>query len=309
MAVRSSCFSALLAVVALSGCGAAAGPKPLSVEEARQRQAQAAEVLDDFHDAAAKADLARYFSHLVDESVFLGTDATERWDKQRFFDYAKPHFERGKAWSFKAVRRALTLEGDVVYFDEDLGTGFGPARGSGVLALRGDRYVILQYNLAITVPNERFDLVREAAEEAAIVRGPALSPVGALAWLAGSWHGVSASGLTFEETLSSPADQMLGMSRASKEGRTVFSERLRLERKDGKLSYVAHPSGQAETVFTSTTEDAGLLVFENPNHDYPKRIRYERVGGELIVTIDDGAGGRSETFRLRPAIVARQLAK
>ncbi|HQY65026.1 MAG TPA: serine hydrolase domain-containing protein, partial [Polyangiaceae bacterium] len=38
--------------------------------------------------------------------------------------------------------------------------GLGPARGSGVLVREGGRYKILQYNLAITVPNERFASVK-----------------------------------------------------------------------------------------------------------------------------------------------------
>lgn len=129
-----------------------------------------ARVLDDWHDAAAHADEERYFGHLGDDAIFLGTDATERWDPRAFRAYAHPHFAKGKAWSFKAIRRAITVEpgGQIAWFDEDLDApNLGPARGSGVLRRRGAEWKISQYNLAITVPNERFDAVKRAAAGAA----------------------------------------------------------------------------------------------------------------------------------------------
>lgn len=37
-------------------------------------------MLDDWHQAAAVADEARYFGHFAPNGVFMSTDATERWD-------------------------------------------------------------------------------------------------------------------------------------------------------------------------------------------------------------------------------------
>ena len=92
-----------------------------------------AAVLDDFHDAAAKADEARYFGHFAADGGFLGTDATERWDVASFRAYAHPYFAKGKAWSFRGVRRHITVRDDTAWFEEDLETpNLGPARGSGV---------------------------------------------------------------------------------------------------------------------------------------------------------------------------------
>jgi hypothetical protein len=118
--------------------------------------------LDDFHDAAARADEERYFGHFAPDGVFLGTDATERWDVQAFRAYAHPHFAQGKAWSFRGVRRRIAVRGDFAWFEEDLETpNLGPARGSGVLVRAGGRWLIEQYVLSITVPNDRFKEVRE----------------------------------------------------------------------------------------------------------------------------------------------------
>lgn len=125
--------------------------------------------LDDFHDAAASSDEARYFAHFTDEGVFLGTDATERWDVAAFRAYAHPHFEAGRGWVMRATRRDVVVRGDVAWFDEDLETrNLGPARGSGVLERGADgTWRVAQYNLTITVPNERFTEVR------ALLAGPA----------------------------------------------------------------------------------------------------------------------------------------
>src|ERR1044071_7793793 len=81
-------------------------------------------VLDDWHDAAAKADEARYFAHMAEGAVFLGTDATERWTKDEFRAYAHPYFAKGKAWSFTPKTRHVTLGGDgaTAWFDELLDT-------------------------------------------------------------------------------------------------------------------------------------------------------------------------------------------
>jgi len=115
-----------------------------------------AAVLDDWHLAAAQADEERYFGHLAEAAVFLGTDPGERWPKAAFQVWAHPIFLRGKAWSFKATRRAITVskDGRTAWFDEDLDTpNLGPARGSGVLGREQERWLIQQYNLSVPIPN------------------------------------------------------------------------------------------------------------------------------------------------------------
>lgn len=125
-------------------------------------------VLDDWHQAAANADEARYFSHFTADAVFLGTDATERWTRDEFRTWAAPYFARKKAWSFKATRRHLTLskDGNVAWFDEELATpNLGPARGSGVLVKEGTTWKIAHYNLSVPIPNDAFAEVKKVIEE------------------------------------------------------------------------------------------------------------------------------------------------
>ena len=139
-------------------CLAAAPPVPAAQE------AQVGQVLDLWHQAAARADEAAYFDALAPEAVFLGTDATERWSKEAFRTFAHPHFAKGKAWSFRAVRRSIAFaaEGRTAYFDEDLATPtMGPCRGSGVLEQRNGTWRILQYNLSVPIPNPLMKEVHE----------------------------------------------------------------------------------------------------------------------------------------------------
>jgi len=119
--------------------------------------------LDDLHDAAAKSDEPRYMAHFAPGAVFLGTDASEHWDLSALRAYAHPRFAEGKGWVIHPVCRTLGFspDGNVAWFDEELhGDKLGPARGSGVLVRVGNRWLVAQYNLALTVPNERFGEVR-----------------------------------------------------------------------------------------------------------------------------------------------------
>jgi hypothetical protein len=34
------------------------------------------------------------------DGIFIGTDATERWTVAEFKAYAKPHFDKGRGWTY-----------------------------------------------------------------------------------------------------------------------------------------------------------------------------------------------------------------
>jgi hypothetical protein len=137
-----------------------------AVDVAAAERAIAA-ALDDFHDAAAHADEERYFAHFDRDGVFLGTDATERWDVAAFRAYAHARFSKGKGWMYRVERRAIRLsdDGAVAWFDEQLlGEKAGACRGSGVFVRRDGRYLLAQYNLTFTIPNDRFEAMRAAVD-------------------------------------------------------------------------------------------------------------------------------------------------
>ncbi len=150
-------------VAAVVLLGAAAVVASRGGAEARSRERAVAAVIDDWHAAAATADEDRYFGHMTRDAVFLGTDPAERWTKAQFRAYAHPYFAKGKAWSFRSVRRAVSFskDGSVAWFDEDLATpNLGPSRGSGVLVYDGTDWRIAQYDLSVPIPNDVFDQVK-----------------------------------------------------------------------------------------------------------------------------------------------------
>lgn len=115
------------------------------------------DVLDAFHDAAARADEDTYFTIFPDDGVFLGTDASERWSGSAFRAFAMPWFRKDSAWIYVPQRRSVTVaaDGAFAWFDEALGSAvYGECRGTGVLQRRGDRWCIVQYDLTIPVPND-----------------------------------------------------------------------------------------------------------------------------------------------------------
>ena len=117
---------------------------------------QLALVIDQWHKAASDANFKSYFELMTDDAVFIGTDANEYWNKQEFQNYAKPHFDKGKAWSFTALERHIYFDasGNTAWFDELLNTQMKICRGSGVLVKVGKQWKIKHYVLSMTIPND-----------------------------------------------------------------------------------------------------------------------------------------------------------
>ena len=120
-----------------------------------------ATMLDAFNVAAAKADYKTYFDFYAEESTFIGTDATEVWDKKEFMIWAKPYFDKKKTWNFTSLKRNIhfTKDGQLAWFDELLNTQMKICRGSGVVEKINGHWKVKQYVLSMTVPNEVSDNV------------------------------------------------------------------------------------------------------------------------------------------------------
>jgi hypothetical protein len=116
--------------------------------------------LNEWHRAAAQANAEVFFNSMAEDGIYIGTDATERWTKAEFIQFAKPYFDKGKAWDFKPYNRAIHVSktGQYVWFSELLGTWMGVCRGSGILEYTPTGWKIHQYHLSVTVPN---DLIRD----------------------------------------------------------------------------------------------------------------------------------------------------
>jgi len=118
-------------------------------------------LLDNWHKAAAEGNFNNYFNAMSDESIFIGTDATENWSKKQFQDFAKPYFDKGKAWDFKPLQRNIffSKDGKTAWFNELLDTWMKICQGSGVLAKENGVWKIKHYVLSVTVPNDTINEV------------------------------------------------------------------------------------------------------------------------------------------------------
>ena len=118
-------------------------------------------LLNNWHNAAATSNFNAYFDALTDDSIFIGTDATEHWDKKAFIVFAKPYFDKGKAWNFTSLDRHIYFSPDkkIAWFDELLKTQMKICRGSGVLVFEKNQWKIKQYVLSMTIPNDTTDEV------------------------------------------------------------------------------------------------------------------------------------------------------
>lgn len=120
---------------------------------------QVNKTLDDWHKAASEANYNHYFEAMSDDAIFIGTDASENWTKTDFQAYAQPHFDKGKAWTFKVLERNIyfNTEKTIAWFDELLDTQMKICRGSGVLAFENGQWKIKHYVLSMTIPNDTTD--------------------------------------------------------------------------------------------------------------------------------------------------------
>lgn len=119
------------------------------------------EFLDSWHKDASNADFKNYFDKIADDGIYIGTDATENWTKKEFEVFAKPYFDKGKAWNFTSLKRNIYFSPDkkLAWFDELLDTQMKICRGSGVLEFKNGKWKIKHYVLSITVPNDNVDAV------------------------------------------------------------------------------------------------------------------------------------------------------
>lgn len=67
---------------------------------------------------------------------------------------------------------------------------------------------------------------------------------------------------------------------------------------EAALEYRVIAGAQPETVFRATTTSSREVVFENPQHDFPKRIGYRLVSPDsLDAWVDGGANDHGKPIR------------
>jgi hypothetical protein len=108
------------------------------------------------------------------------------------------------------------------------------------------------------------------------------------AWLAGHWRIEQADRQVDEQWMAPAGGLMMGMARNIQGGKVrEYEFTLLRQEPNGDIFYVASPSKQSETSFKLTSLEGGAAVFENPQHDFPKKIVYARqADGSLLAAIE-----------------------
>ena len=115
-------------------------------------------------------------------------------------------------------------------------------------------------------------------------------PIDKAFWLIGTWERQSKRGARYETWHRDAAGYLQGMGFAASNGDTTKLEGLRLFHEDGVLVYAADVAENArEVLFPTTMQNDSVFVFENLDHDYPKRIVYRRVGMDSLEVYTEAA--------------------
>jgi hypothetical protein len=130
-------------------------------------------------------------------------------------------------------------------------------------------------------------------------------PLAAVSFMAGCWRGDAGTDKTIEEHwTAADSDLMLATTRYLDDntGRTRAWELSRIVADSSGIALLPAPNGvQAGRFRMAAMTTAGEARFEDPGHDFPKRIIYRRVDARtLLVRVDGGEGDReAQEFRLQ----------
>jgi hypothetical protein len=121
------------------------------------------------------------------------------------------------------------------------------------------------------------------------------------AFMTGCWESGSAAQEWTQECWMKPrGGLMMGAGRSGK-GETLHDwDATQIERgSDGALTFSASVRGAPRVTFKAVRASASEIIFANPQHDYPQRIRYWREGAALNAEISRTNGSKAMRWTYR----------
>ncbi|MBI1770201.1 MAG: hypothetical protein HYR67_17675 [Bacteroidetes bacterium] len=114
-------------------------------------------------------------------------------------------------------------------------------------------------------------------------------------WLVGTWQ---EEGKQSFEVWKWDDNFLSAESYKMKEGSKIITEEIKLIKKGNEFYYVTDVAGpQGPVEFKITSFGLGLFTAENPAHDFPKKISYEKIDDtHLKATIGDANKTIGYTF-------------
>jgi hypothetical protein len=127
------------------------------------------------------------------------------------------------------------------------------------------------------------------------------APVTEPGWMAGAWSEARGDAWAEEFWTHPRGGIMIGAGRAGKGDKLASWEAMRIVRgTDGKLAFIAMPNGGTAVTFPMVSSAAREIVFANPTHDYPQKIRYWRDDAGLNAEISLIDGTKAQRFAFKP---------
>ncbi len=118
-------------------------------------------------------------------------------------------------------------------------------------------------------------------------------------WILGSWKGVIGQGVSVENWYQQDDSTFAGGGVFIKGGVNLSEEQLQLVQKGEELYYiptVKDQNGSQPVPFKMTKLTDREMVFENPKHDFPTKIKYTRYSSDsLVAEISGPVKGQQHT--------------
>ncbi len=124
-------------------------------------------------------------------------------------------------------------------------------------------------------------------------------------WLIGTWENKTSRGSIYEQWNENSENEFTGRSFMIREADTVVFETISILQEGNSLYYIPTVKNQNNNQpikFTATTITASKLIFENPEHDFPQMITYEKMGTDSLVAQISGTiegQERKKTFPMK----------
>ncbi len=137
-----------------------------------------------------------------------------------------------------------------------------------------------------------------ASAACSVVQAQSCSNLEAARWLLGEWRATRGDRQILERWQQVSSATFEGMGTTSRDSRLLESETLRLVAMEQRVFYVAKVAhNDLPVAFALTRCDSQRLVFENPAHDFPRKLEYQLTGADtLSVRVSDG-GEKGFTLR------------
>jgi len=124
-----------------------------------------------------------------------------------------------------------------------------------------------------------------------------------VAFMSGCWRGrLGSANQWIEERYTPPsAGMMLGTSQTVEDQKTKYFEFIQLTESEGEVDMTPMPGGQKSVSFRLVRVEGKKAVFENLEHDFPKRIIYHlKDDGTLLARIEGDKPEQAMDFPMKP---------